>query len=394
MKRVKIQSLLLVLVAAIPLGAAAQLNPTVKVLARATSPVPPECEQGLAPQPAQRLTPEERTSVRDTRADMQAPPSTDLRGQLQAAVDAAQIGNRDLFRDALTRAKSLLGSYPPGAERTAATDLVSELDDLDHVWDYQFSSPTGSFFDASSEPFHVASKYPGYEAYVRRQVIVDQNGNKFYPTRETRDYLIGETGDRLSRLTGHKAPPRPSVRGTAIPSAKPAQAQTTGTTETVKPPKPKQTTTQHTTPRHKTTQHTPRPSTHPRARKPVTHEARAVAPAVTTTHAPAVPTPKPSVVSPAKTPAPPRVTTAAATTASTNTVAPPPSLTTPTDTMSSAPSTNTNTMSTSASSDTSATATTPPENKEKPGQSRSFFWPVLLIIVGVGVLVTLWRASS
>lgn len=387
------QSLLLVLVAAIPLGAAAQLNPTVKVLPAATSTAPPECDQALAPQEAQRLTPEERTIVRDTRADMQPPPSVDLRGQLKAAFDAAQNGRRDAFRDALTHAKSLLGSYPPGGERTAATNLVSAFDDLDQVWDYQFSSPTGSFFDASSEPFHIASRVPGYEAYVRRQVIVDQNGNKFYPTSETRDFLVNEAGARLSRLTGEKVPARTSVRGTTIPSSKPAISHgTTSSHHAEKPAAPQL------APKHATVKAVPHRSAAPRTHKPVTHEARTTPPAVAATHG----TPKPAKTpvtsatpaAPFTTPMLPPIVQTTSPTA--NPVAPPPALTSPTvtspaDTMSSAASTDTAVSSALPETDT---ASTEAENAGKPAKSRSFFWPVILIIVGVGLLVTLWRASS
>ncbi|HEX7419790.1 MAG TPA: hypothetical protein VF505_07875, partial [Thermoanaerobaculia bacterium] len=209
------QAVVLVILAAIPAVIAAQLNPIVKVLPRAKTAMPAECDQGLAIQPALRLTPEERTSARDTSRDMVAPPSRSLRGELQTAFDAAQHNSRDAFRDALVQAKSMLTSYPPGGERTAATNLVDVLDDVDKIWDYQFTSPTGAFFDTSSEPYRIAGKYPGYDAAIRRQIVTDQNGIKFYPTHETRDFLLAESAQRLSHLTGKPVPPPvTSSRGT------------------------------------------------------------------------------------------------------------------------------------------------------------------------------------
>lgn len=47
-----------------------------------------------------------------------------------------------------------------------------------------------------------------------------------------------------------------------------------------------------------------------------------------------------------------------------------------------------------ATSDTSATTSAEPATAGKPAQSRSFFWPIFLIIVGLGVLVMLLRAKA
>lgn len=382
--RIVTRSMLLIAVALSAVAAFAQLNPTVKVLQRPTVAVPPECGEGLAPQQAQRLSPEERTSVRDTSRDLQPPPSSTLRGELDAAIVAAQQSNREGFRDALARAKALLVSYPPGGEKSAATDLVATLDDLDKIWDYQFTSPTGSFFDVTGEPYQVAKKYPGYEAYVRRQTIVDQNGIKFYPTHETRDFLLTETGTRATRLTGRPAapppaPPRPTVRTTGVTAPAAKHVATT----TPKPRSKPATTTKHA---KRTT------------RKAVTHVARA------TTEQPQVKKRESAPPQPKPTPPPSPVTTThaappppPATTSST----PPPSATAQTtsftDTMV-APRAATETTATMPTTSTTTSATSTPTSTttagEKPAQSRSFFGPIFLIIIGVGVLVMLWRASS
>jgi len=44
--------------------------------------------------------------------------------------------------------------------------------------------------------------------------------------------------------------------------------------------------------------------------------------------------------------------------------------------------------------ETTESTTTTTTNPTAPAKSRSFFGPLLLILVGVGVLVMLWRASS
>ena len=396
------RALLLIIVAAIPVIAAAQLNPTVKVLPRPKSAVPAECDQGLAIQPAQRLTPEERTSVRDTSRDMQAPPSASLRGEVQTAFEAAQRNSRDMFRDALVRAKSLLPSYPPGGERTAATNVVDVLDDIGKIWDYEFSSPTGAFFDTTSEPFRIASKYPGYESSIRRQIITDQNGNKFYPTHETRDFLVAEAAQRLSRLTGKPAP-APAVSSRRPTTVSRPEPRTSATTTTIAPsvesPKSKPQVTKRAT--TQTTKHTRRRTSHRAAPKPVTREARAK---TETKHT----APPPRSTPREHTPAPVRAISS--TTPGTETIAVggvEPSTTssassaTPGTTSSvaiassdTATTTPATTMSAAAPGETTGTTTTESNTSEKTTKSRSLLWPILLIIVGVGLLLTLWRASS
>ncbi|HEY3055333.1 MAG TPA: hypothetical protein VGK31_05320, partial [Thermoanaerobaculia bacterium] len=207
-----VRLLLLLVVATLPMIAAAQLNPTVKVLPRATAPVPAECDQGLAAQASPRVIPEEKVVMPDTSADMKAPPSANLRAELRTALEAVQQGRRDMFRDALSRTKSILAAYPPGAERTAANDVIAVFDDIDRLWDYEFTSPIGAFFEAGGDVYRAVNKYPGYDTFIRRQVITDQNGIRFYPSRETRDYLAGEAAQRLARMTGRPLPSRPTLR--------------------------------------------------------------------------------------------------------------------------------------------------------------------------------------
>lgn len=413
-RRQVVRVLLLVAVAAIPGAGAAQLNPTVKVLPRAVAAIPSECTVGQAEQPAPRLAPEEKAViVRDTAADMQAPPSATLRGELRAAFDASQSGDRDGFRDSLSRAKKILSTYPPGGERIAATEVVNVFDDLDKVWDYQFSSSTGSFFDAGSGAFRAANKYPGYEAFIRRQVIADQNGNRFYPTRETRDFLISESGDRLARLTGRPAPPRPPARGTVIPAEHriPTTAPGSGTTtQQTTATRPATSGASRTTTTHRATTTTTRtdattkpkrsslPSSAHKQRRAVTQEARVTAVpeprTKTTRHKPTT-----SMQAPASTHASSsapsthasttqpeaKSTSVPATATATGTVdtSAPPSSTVPTT--STAPATSSEVSST--------TDTTSSTGKTRP-QTKSFFWPIVLIIAGLCALVLLLRASS
>jgi hypothetical protein len=356
-----VRHLLLIAVAASPAIGAAQLNPTVKVLPRATTPVPPECAEGTVMQTPVRL-PEETTAAPDVIADMQPPPTATLRGELQTAVESAQRGDRNAFRIALSNAKKIFARYPPGGERTADEQLIALLDDVNRLFDFQFATPTGSFFPTSTDVYGVLTRYPGYETAVRHQTIVDQNGVKFYPMRESRDFLVQQMGGPYMRMTGKALPARPVVRPVTMPAPIAPRSAAKSVT-----PKPK-------------------------ALVPVVHEARATTVATTTHHrtsnakpkAKPKPASKPAPVAekaatPKPAPAPP-ATTSSATTTTTTAAAPAVTTSEPT--------------ATTASTDTTATATTAEPQKKPETPGGSFFVPALLILVGLGVLVVLIRASS
>src|SRR5438105_4760410 len=120
--------LLLSLSALSLLNAAAPLNPKVNVVKHPTTPVPSECEEGLAPQPAPRIdlapVPEAPSP-----ASMEAPPSASLRDLLRATQNAAAGHDRDAFNNSLARVKAILQSYPPGGERSVADDDAEEREE-------------------------------------------------------------------------------------------------------------------------------------------------------------------------------------------------------------------------------------------------------------------------
>lgn len=78
--------------------------------------------------------------------------------------------------------------------------------DIALLWNAQFASP---FFDQSSEAYRVVSAYPGYEEAVRRQVLVDDAGRRFYPAAESRAFLTRIAAARFGAL------PRVAPRGAA-----------------------------------------------------------------------------------------------------------------------------------------------------------------------------------
>ena len=351
-----VRTMRVALVLLIATTAAAQLNPTVRLLPNPSAPVPDECEDGRAPQPAPRVQVAEIPVERDTTRDMQPPPSRDLRAQLRAAQAAAESNNRDAFKEALAGIKSTLANYPPGGERDAASDAIGVYNDLERLWDHLFESPTGSFFDDSS-PLHAAMrKYRGYEDAVRRQIITDASGTKFYPTRETRDFLVREAAQRLSRL-GLAAPPPRVQPPPPAPAARPVT-----TTTTVKKA-PRSSGGQAPSPvRRKAARTAPRSQARPPSPQPPAPDRAAPID---------VPPPRPVVVTEAPPPAPPDTATAITTTTATDSDVVP-----------------------AAEAPDTATTTTTAAPPAAQGKGRNIILPVMLILIGVGVLIVLFRTSA
>ena len=433
----------LALAAIAPL-AAQTLNPIVTVLSSPTSTVPEECEQGLAPSPAPRIVPEEvRATVPKPTPPtaMMPPPTASLRGVLREIQDAAERGDRDGFHDALARAHGFVDGYPPGGEKKAANDVLKVHDDLQSIWDYLFQSPTGAFFDASTDNLmSIMRAYPDYQRGIADQTIVDATGTRFYPTRETRDFLVREAAARLKRMgitaAAAKPPPETTTPAVVEPVPKkvpvvehppirrePASAVAGRSTK----PKPHPTKVAHkaTKPPAKVAAKAPKKSVAP----PVKIAAKTAKPSVAPPVKIAAKTPKPSVTRPTSTATKPSVAppTSAArapevrrtteTSApppppplfTTSTTAPPPAATTSTMPTSTMPTT-TSARATSpltASTQTAATETPVQTTSAQPQPSaepqpptarsesrRNLILPLILIVVGVGVLILLFRTSS
>lgn len=124
----------------------------------------------------------------------------DLRGYLVAVQQAAEQNNRESFQMALAGVKRALAVAP--GETTAIAELVAVYDDLDRVWDYQYASTTGSFFDETADGGALISmmrKYPEYGPYVRDEILEIGN-RRIYPAVETRAFLTNEARRRLNRM--------------------------------------------------------------------------------------------------------------------------------------------------------------------------------------------------
>ncbi len=370
------------------LAAQSRVNPTVKRLPAANAPVPVECEEGLAPQPMMRADLQDFVEERDPAADMLPPPSRDLRSALAAAQTAARNKDRESFRQALAASKTLLASYPPGGEKTAASEVVTVYDDLDRVWDYQYSSPVGSFFDASVQGgglLATLQKYRGYDEFVRRQIYTDANGIRLYPTGESQDFLARESGERLARLGVRVTPPAPRVATGSSPApASPRVAASSPPAPAARPvvqPAAPTTTPRQTTRRASSTPQKTTPRT--QASRPATRRAAAkVEPIAQPPESePPDSVPDHSIVAtpPARTAAPPTSPPATADATATST------------TGTGATSMDTTALDTALAAET---AVGQDDARRPQTRTRSVILPIILILIGVGVLIVLFRASS
>lgn len=379
---------LLLLVAAVMLswpGVSQSLNPLVTRTPQAAGPVPAYCNESLTPAREPRVEIADIPEPVIEPAEIPAPPSGSLRAALQNAQAALARNDRPEFDRALSSARALLATYPTGAERRTGEELVRIYGAAERLWDAQYQSP---FFSEDSPEFAAVSGYAGYRDALRRSTITAE-GQRLYPAAESRDFLGRIAADRLRGIGIQQAPTR--VTRADAPRRTPAAASssTSGTSRSTTAA-PRITST---SPRRMPRQPRSSAPSRPRLSSPATAQATA-APA--TTPAAAISTPG--------TPNPPASPAAAA--------APEPAapMTGPGDEApipaspaAENPTEDVPAAETTASTETAApTATgaieTPPAPPapaaSTPSRTRSVVLPTILILIGLGVLIVLFRASK
>ena len=333
-------------------GQSVPLNPTVKVLPNARTVVPADCFEGGARVPVIA----EAAPPPLTAATAPAPPSADLRSRLRRVQSAAERDDRDEFKAALSDARAAVGSYPTGGERDAANEVIQVYSDLEKIWDYAFTSASGAFFDAGSDGgslIKIVQRYPDYNRFIKDSTLTI-GGQTVYPTRETRRFLVAEAAKRLTRL-GVRMPTRVAERPPVAPTPTPVP-KTTSKPQASKP----SASVARTTPSHR------RPMKKKTEAAGTTKTAQAGLPAphreapTTTTSAP---NKVATTTAQAGLPAPHRETPTTATTTTAEISQPPDS-------------------------------TTVGQQQQPTGGRMNILFAVILIIVGIGVLIVLFRASD
>ena len=415
------------------IGASRPLNPLVPRVPNENAVRLAECAEGAAPAPMPRIEVADLPDLPEP--PITAPPSSGLRTQLRDAQTAVTRDDHSSFEAALARARNTLSDYPAGGEKNAAQNVVRVYEDIAVLWDAQFTSP---FFGEESAAYRAASAYPGWSEAIRRQILVDDRDRRFYPARESRQFLAGVAATRLERLgvrTPAVATPRVAEReeepDAALPSVRPRRKP--GKVETHASAEPRRSTTGGSTrratssssgssagaSRSTTARSTASPSR--ATSSPSTTPSRATtpssspAPARATTPAPAPPPVRSTTPSPAprvNEPAPPITQPAAPVDTPTDSVptqsvptqsAPTDSAPTETSPLGDDPAsatdpaaTDTATAGTTDSAATTAVATdtTATTEPDPPARKRNLVIPLLLILVGIGVLIVLFRSSS
>jgi hypothetical protein len=105
---------------------------------------------------------------------------------------------------------------------------VSQYTTLHELWTYAMTNPIGSFYGEEMYE-RLARVYPGYAEFIDQHRIVDSRGNVFYPTSETRGFV-------LERAVEGRAP-RVMVAGDGLTGPRPAaRVQVAG--DGLQPPRP------------------------------------------------------------------------------------------------------------------------------------------------------------
>ena len=148
----------------------------------------------------------------------------DILTLLRNLKDAADQNDHDGFNSDLAEARASASVLPSGTQKSGVDELLKTYGDLARVWDYAFASPSGSFFDEQTQNGSLLSTlraYPGFDEYIARRTLVDPaSGHRYYPSRETRDFLAAYAGQQLSRL-GISAPTEIPRTASSVPSTSP-----------------------------------------------------------------------------------------------------------------------------------------------------------------------------
>ncbi|HYK01697.1 MAG TPA: hypothetical protein VE974_08075 [Thermoanaerobaculia bacterium] len=373
---------LLLLVTAALLSLTAQSpRPVNPLVVRTPQPgtAPADCDQGLAPVPPPRVAVEEIPRPAIEPVEAPAPPSGSLRGALHATQTALAENDRTAFDESLRSTRSLLATYPGGAEKRTGEELVRIYEGAARLWDAQYQSP---FFDQASPEYQIVSAYPGYAEAVRRSTLTDPSGQRFYPAAESRDFLGRVAADRL-RGIGIQAPTRVAER-TPASTSRPRSTTTLAPTVTTNTPSA---TTSRTTPRRTTTATTGtvRP---PRPRR----SAPAIASRPRTSSTPEPGTSAPVTPAPGLSPNPSAPPTTAAAPEPAAPVAEAPEPATATTSPAAGESPAAPTTDTTVTTDTAPSPV--PTTTTGASRARSVVLPTILILIGLVVLIVLFRASK
>lgn len=92
---------------------------------------------------------------------------------------------------------------------------VAAYETLHELWVYSVTDPVGAFYGTDMYE-KLARAYPGYAQFIEDHSIVDSHGNVFYPTAETREFVLARAVEGRS--------PRVLVAGDGLQPPQPVAA--------------------------------------------------------------------------------------------------------------------------------------------------------------------------
>lgn len=107
----------------------------------------------------------------------------------------------------LTLAETALQNDFPSFDRLYQRAPRPEYAELHRLWTWAMNDRFGAFYGVETYA-RLSSAYPGYAAYIEQYRIVDSNRNLFYPTSETRRFLVLAA---MRGLVAEVAPVKPVV---------------------------------------------------------------------------------------------------------------------------------------------------------------------------------------
>jgi len=107
----------------------------------------------------------------------------------------------------LTLADAALNNDFPSFIRLYQRDPRPEYAELHRLWNWAMNDRFGAFYGVETYS-RLKTAYAGYAAWVEQYRIVDSNGNVFYPTAETRRFLVSAA---VRGLVADVTPIRPAL---------------------------------------------------------------------------------------------------------------------------------------------------------------------------------------
>ena len=113
---------------------------------------------------------------------------------LDELLKTAAAENLPRFDAAVERARTAIESMPLGNARNRFRRAIMTGEDVSRVWHFAVTDAEGSYYNEERLPFyydHLVADHPAYRRFITQYAIID-HGRMFYPTRETRTFLLKE----------------------------------------------------------------------------------------------------------------------------------------------------------------------------------------------------------